>query len=385
MDNSIEFDLILKLLSDDLNDISSNAFNFKNINWGKWIELLKIHGIFSQVYRSLKLRNAESIPPDVLKILKENYLKNISTNMGLCHGLENFQDELIREGIESVFFKGPVTSIYAYNDYALRSYQDIDILVRRKDFKRLYKFIVKKEFRIFFPMSGIVRFFWSFFGREYTFANGEKIFDLHFRIQRGPEFFRFRRKLFPQVIELEIEKSVIKGISPEMSVVAICINAMKDGWTRLVHLFDLINIIKNNPGIDFKKIETTADDLKVRSMLFIAAGLSERLFNTGLTLPISSKGINKKRVEILTDECEENLREGYRIGKRNSYMRLEMRAVDTAWGRFRYLLYYMFVPKMSDVQKMGRFSFLFPLLILFRPFFLITRISRKNIHTGKKE
>jgi len=170
-----------------------------------------------------------------------------------------------------------------------------------------------------------------------------------------------------------------------MSVVAICINAMKDGWTRLVHLFDLINIIKNNPGIDFKKIETTADDLKVRSMLFIAAGLSERLFNTGLTLPISSKGINKKRVEILTDECEENLREGYRIGKRNSYMRLEMRAVDTAWGRFRYLLYYMFVPKMSDVQKMGRFSFLFPLLILFRPFFLITRISRKNIHTGKKE
>ena len=45
-------------------------------------------------------------------------------------------EQFARAGIQSLLVKGPLVSVLAYGDPAVRSYVDLDLLVRRETFLR---------------------------------------------------------------------------------------------------------------------------------------------------------------------------------------------------------------------------------------------------------
>jgi hypothetical protein len=378
MDRSSEFDFLIECLKPINRSKTEDLTKFEKINWEKWLTLTIEHGVFTQVYQRIRESRSNILPEKIHGTLKDIYYKNITRNIKLCAELKDFQTNLDSAGISSLFFKGPVLSFQAYNDYALRSFQDIDILIRSGDFNEFYNKIEKERFTIIFKMGKWIRIFWSWFGREYTFGKGTQIFDLHFRIQRGPKFRGAEKRLFKNYSEIKIEDKMITGLSPEMSIISICINVTKDGWTRLVYITDLVNLVKNQPEINWETVIRCAKKMKVYSILLITLSLSEKFLGMQIPGEINTKDLESSRIKSLCDKFSDNLQEGYIKKKKGLYQSLEIRSIDTMWGRFRYVLYYIFVPKMSDIQNIKIPGILFPLYIIFRPFFLIIRCKRSS-------
>jgi len=355
------------------------------INWEKWLELIQKHGVFAQIYVRIRKNRINIIPFTILNELRNLYLNNISSNLSRCSDLNKFQNSLKNEGIRSLFFKGPVISTYAYNDYALRSYQDIDFLIDYRNFNKFYRYIEKNEFNILFKMGRALRYYWSFLGREYTFNKGRKIFDLHFRIQRGPKFFNLEKKLFEDVREIGIENEKILCLSPEMSIIAACINVTKDGWTRFVYITDIVSLIRNRSDIKWEMVIAISKKMKIYSMLLITLSISEKLLGLQIPKEIDTDDLRNNRIRSLCDKFSDNLREGYIKEKKFFYKKLEIKSIDTIWCRFRYHLYYIFVPKMSDMGAVKIPEFLFPVFILLRPIFLLFRIGKLAGRGGGKK
>ncbi len=371
-----EFELMVNILRIEKCNLDFSLKIPEKINWEKWLELIQKHGVFSQIYVKIRKNRINIIPFEILNELKNLYLKNIANNLLICSELSKFQKLLSDEGIRALFFKGPVISTYAYNDYALRSYQDIDLIIDSKNFNKFYKYIKRNGFNILFKMGRALRYYWSFLGREYTVNKGRKIFDLHFRIQRGPEFFNLNKKLFEDVCEIGIENEKILCLSPEMSIIGICINATKDGWTRFVYIADFVNIVRNRSDISWKKVISISKKMKIYSLLLITLSLSETFLELEIPKEIDSKDFLNIRIKSLCDKFSDNVQEGYIKKKNFSYKSLEIKSIDTFWGRFRYYLYYIFVPKMSDIETVNIPGFLFPAFILLRPVFLLFRIGK---------
>lgn len=384
MNISPEFEFLLDCLKlrneDNINFLSPK----ENIDWQKWKDLLIEHGVLPQVYRNLQKRtNAiPTLPGNVLEKIKRLFYLNTSRNVMVCSQLKTLVKAMqtLNEKITVILFKGPVLALQAYNDYAYRSYSDLDVLIDKKDFSRFYDHMMTLGYQPLYPFKKSLRKWWAELGREYVFSKKDIHVDVHFRIQRGPEFIGSRTGtgIMGECREINIMDNRVKALSPEYSLLAICINAAKDGWYRLCYVTDLAYLVWNNQELKWKSIVLAAKKMKVYTMLCIGIKLSNEFLGLQLPVEIKEEDIKKRKVVKLSRIYSDNLKAGKILYKKRSSQMLEIRAVDTVWGKFRYLCYYLFVPKISDLENISVRGFVLPFFIylFLRPLLLFIRVLR---------
>ena len=283
-----------------------------------------------------------------------------------------------KEKITVIPFKGPVLAIQAYNDSAFRSYSDLDVLIDKKDFSRFYDHMIDLGYQPLYPFNESKRKWWAALGREYVFSKKDIHVDVHFRIQRGPEFIGSRTVIMEECREISIMDHRVNALSPEYSLLAICINATKDGWQRLCFVTDLAYLVWNNRDLKWNSLVPAAKKMKVYTMLCIGIKLSNEFLGVPFPAEIKEEDIEKKKVLKLSRLYSTNLKQGKVLDKKFSAQILEIKTVDTVWGKFRYLCYYLFVPKISDLEDISIGGFIFPFYIylVLRPLLLFVRMLR---------
>jgi len=350
----------------------------ENIDWQKWKNLLIDHGVLPQVYMSIKNKPIEGFPENVLEEIKSLFYLNTSRNTVVCSQLNILLETMqtAKEKITVIPFKGPVLAVQAYNDSAYRSYADLDVLIDKKDFSRFYDHMINLGYQPLYPFKESKRKWWAALGREYVFSKKDIHVDVHSRIQRGPEFIgsRTRTVIMEECREISIMDHRVNALSPEYSLLAICINATKDGWQRLCYVIDLACLVQNNQDLKWNSLVLAAKKMKVYTMLCIGIKLSNEFLGVQLPVEIKEEDIEKRKVLKLSRLYSTNLEQGRVLPKKFSSQILEIRTVDTVWGKFRYLCYYLFVPKISDLEDISIIGFLFPLYFFLRPLMLLIRM-----------
>jgi hypothetical protein len=352
---SPEFELLLYCLKLS-NESTLNTSRLKeNIDWKKWTTLLIHHGVLPQVYMNIKNRPIEVFPGNVLEEIKSLFYLNTSRNTMVCTQLNILVKTMqtLNEKITVTPFKGPVLALQAYNDYAYRSYSDLDVLIDKKDFSRFYDHMINLGYQPLYPFKKSIRKWWAALGREYVFSKKDIHVDVHSRIQRGPEFVDTANTVFDEGVKIKLLDHWVNALSIEYSLLAICINGTKDGWQRLCYVIDLAYLVWNNRELKWNSLVLAAKKMKVYTMLCIGIKLSNRIYSN-------------------------NLKKGEILQKKFSSLILEIRAVDTVWGKFKYLCYYLFVPKISDLEDISIRGFIFPFFIyqVLRPLLLFLRMVR---------
>lgn len=384
MNISPEFELLLHCLKLSNESTLSNSQVKENIDWEKWKDLLIDHGVLLQVYMNIKNKSIEGFPVNVLEEIKSLFYLNISRNTMVCSQLNILLKTMqtLNEKITVILFKGPVLALQAYNDYAFRSYSDLDVMIDKKDFSRFYDHMINLGYQPLFPFKKSIRKWWAALGREYVFSKKDIHVDVHFRIQRGPEFVDTANRVFEEGVKIKLMDHWINALSVEYSLLAICINAAKDGW-HLCYVTDLAYLVWNNRELEWNSLVPAAKKMKVFTMLCIGVKLSNEFFGVPFPAQIRKKDIEKRKVVKLSRIYSNNLKEGRILYKKFTSLILEIRSVDTAWGKFRYLCYYLFVPKISDLEDISITGFLFPLYFFLRPMFLFIRGFKSAFKTSK--
>ena len=237
-------------------------------------------GVLAIRLRELNFAGVPSSAREKLQTrLRSQNLFTLSMTAELFRILEDFS----KCGIETLLVKGPLISVLAYGDPAVRSYVDLDLLVRHEQVLGATRRMIGLGFESDVPLSAIEA------GKvpgEYLFKRPgtAQIVELHtertFRYYPRPMRLE---DLFARQRRVPLDGREIPVLSLEDEFVLNSIHGAKHFWERLMWVADIAAIVARHPEIDWKKVRQSARDVGAERMLHVALQMAETVL--GVSLP----------------------------------------------------------------------------------------------------
>lgn len=264
-----------------------------DINWTTLLQTAIHNGVMPVLYQSLKAMEEDLVPPAVMVQLQTcnrmNGLHNLSQTKELLKILAEFE----KAGIDAIAFKGPTLAASVYANVTLRQFNDLDILVRQKDFWQAKAVLVAQGYQSSLPEVNEIEMFNrcvqislsqstpevtmlnQLFQPSLLHSNPERSIDLHWGIppRRIWKSDRFKR-LWENLYLIDLMGQPIKTFSLETTLVIQCINVAKEpGKRSFKQICDVGQIIRAYPDLNWQLALELSSELR-----------SQRLFLIGLTV-----------------------------------------------------------------------------------------------------
>lgn len=123
-----------------------------NLQWEKILKFALTGGLAPLIYNSLKsFKESVQLPLNAMNQLKACYFQNIARNAYHCAEVGRIYEALISEGINVIILKGLALAGTVYADIGLRVFNDLDILVKKRDISAAEKIIRQLNYRADYP------------------------------------------------------------------------------------------------------------------------------------------------------------------------------------------------------------------------------------------
>jgi hypothetical protein len=226
--------------------------------WPALVKLAAKHGLTALLGHNLKTYCAEVVSPATLRALQVNAQGNRLRNIFLTQNLAKLLDQLKAQGITVIPYKGATLTQLAYADLRLRKFNDLDILVRPQDRRKLGAFLQAQGY------IQQVDYFWE---ESWSHPTLNIEIDVHQSL--------VPLELFPTLSyqKLQASQTLIKFAAPELENVEVpainretlffllCFYVIKDYATwhlKLGQLVDIAALVQQQPDMDWKEILQTA-------------------------------------------------------------------------------------------------------------------------------
>ena len=142
------------------------------------------HGVLPFLYARLKETAQDLAPQAEMERWKGLYQANARRNLVLTARLLKVLRVFEEHGIRAVPYKGPALAEAAYGDIALRTFCDLDLLVRERDLPKVKELLGTGGFRQRYAFTKRQEKAFRKRTCEYTFeaGNGEILLDVHWRL-----------------------------------------------------------------------------------------------------------------------------------------------------------------------------------------------------------
>lgn len=192
------------------------------------------------------------------------------------------------------FYKGPVLAKMAYGSLALRDFADLDLVVRRRDFRRAWQHLAVRGFRLHRDEWTPVRHL----GHEVPFehaVDGVQV-DLHRSVLSRELMALGEDEIWAEVRSFDLDGLGIPTFGDELTLWILCEHAHKHLWLRLSWLADVAQLVAARPHLDWQRLARLArragGERVVGSGLIAAAEL--------LGAPVASAALARFREDAVT-------------------------------------------------------------------------------------
>jgi hypothetical protein len=249
------------------------------LNWETVLQLAEEHGVQGMLAKQLEQAEFDGVPAAPRQKLqarmRAHHLFTLSMTAELFHILGDFS----KAGIDCIAVKGPVISQLAYGDSALRSFGDLDFLVRHKDIRAAVQRLMAMGFEPDLPLHVIQS---DKIPGEYLFRRPAtpRLVELHTEqtFRHYPEPMRID-EMIGRKRRVLLEGRDVPALSLEDEVVFDCVHGGKDFWERLVWVCDVAAILARYPEIDWEKARRSAAQLGAGRMLRTGVLLAATVFD----------------------------------------------------------------------------------------------------------
>lgn len=262
----------------------------QGVDWELLLALSLKHGVMPLVYRKLSKGYAGEVPAPHLAKFREHYQANAARNVYLTGELCRILSDFERQGVDSVPYKGPALAALVYGDIALQQFADLDVLVRKRDFRRASELLVAQGYEPHFKLrerdeAAFLRLSYvQLFKRD----GGKCLVELHWQI--APRFY-----LTPLVTDgfwdglrkITLAGRHVLAPAPEDLLLMLCVHGTKDAWERLKWVSGLAEFVVANPSIDFARVLDRAGALGLKRTVLLALRLTHELMGTRLPEEVS--------------------------------------------------------------------------------------------------
>lgn len=255
----------------------------RGLDWDAALALAAEHSVHALLAKRLAETGYVGVPAPVREQLqtrmRAQHLFTLSMTAELFRILEDFSNA----SIETVLVKGPLISLLAYGDPAMRSYVDLDLLVRHKDILKASQRMVAMGFDPELPIS-VIRT--GKIPGEFVFKRPgtQRIVEMHTErtFRHYPKPMRVE-ELFARKRQVLLDGREVPALSLEDELVLHCIHGAKDFWERLIWVSDIAAVLERHPEVDWASARRAAADVGAERMLYVGILLGTSLF--GMNLP----------------------------------------------------------------------------------------------------
>jgi len=245
----------------------------RSAEWSRLLVLAEEHGVLAHLARRFRDVDENLVPAEIRQTLLERQRAQVFSTLRMTAELFRLLDLFAAKDIPALVVKGPVLAVQAYGDPAMRSYGDLDLLVRQRDIRRATESLQATGFQAAVPLSAIDA---GKIPGQYLFSqpDAKLIVELHndFTLRYFPRRLPIE-DFFARQIRVRLDGHDTPALAVEDELVLICIHGAKHLWERLIWIADVAALVSRQTGIDWERAWASARAVR-----------AEHLLNTGLRL-----------------------------------------------------------------------------------------------------
>ena len=252
------------------------------VDWTRLLVLAEGHGVGGHLAACLRELPADLVPLQINQKLIEHQRSQVFLTLRLTAGLFSILDRFNVEGIGALVVKGPVLAVRAYGDPAMRSYGDLDLLVRQRDIRRATELMIAAGFT---PSVSLRAIDAGKIPGQYLFSKPDSKLLVELHNDYTLRYFPRRLPLeefFARPILVPLDAREAPALSVEDELVLICIHGAKHFWERLMWIADVAALVSRQTGIDWARAADSAKTVGAERMLHTGLRLAADLLRTQL-------------------------------------------------------------------------------------------------------
>jgi putative nucleotidyltransferase-like protein len=217
-----------------------------------------------------------------MQALLERQRAQMFSSLKMSAELFRLLDRFASEGIGALVIKGPVLAVQAYGDPAMRSYGDLDLLVRQRDIRCATELMIAAGYGAQVPVSAIDA---GKIPGQYLFRrpDSQLLVELHndFTLRYFPRRLPLE-KFFARQIRVQLDAREVHALSLEDELVLISVHGAKHLWERLIWIADIAALVSRQTGIDWQRVADSAKEVQAQRMLHTGLRLALDLLKAQL-------------------------------------------------------------------------------------------------------
>jgi hypothetical protein len=366
----LEWEILLEAVrADGLRKEYFHTLLERGPDWAVLREAAVRHAVLPLVYIRLKEAAGDLVPAEEMARFREFYAANARRNLRLAQKMLRALAILSGRGIEAVPLKGPVLASESYGDLSLRQMIDVDILVRRQDFGRVYGSLEQAGYLPEFPLSG-KRLSWQMRGvKHLAFSDRDDVLEIHWSLSES--FFSFSydgEECWPRLRTARLLEREVRAFSPEDELLILCIHGAKHCWARLGWIVDVARFLKSRSALDWSVIAERAEGTGARRIVALGLRLAEEV--GGAVLVPEAEKLSRPDVvaRSLSDYVKDRLPSYVEEPGLWESATFFLRSRERLRDRLFFILNRTFTPQRGDFTGIDLPAFLYPFYYVVRPF-----------------
>jgi hypothetical protein len=257
----------------------------KELDWVYLKEMALRHGLMPTLYQRLKSYAPNSVPRSILTQFRDYSLSSASRSLVMTEELVSLLERLKAEGIPAIPYKGPVLAASLYKDLAIRPFNDLDILIKRKDLFKAMDVMTSLGYQPHFQLTRtqVAAFLKSKYEFPLTHRNGWLTVELKWNLVE--DFFSFpldQEGLWKRHQSIPLNGKEVLTFSPEDLLIILCMHGATHLWASLIWICDIAQLIDVHKDLHWESVLRQARTLRSERMLYLGLSLSARLLRTSL-------------------------------------------------------------------------------------------------------
>ena len=300
MDPTPEMRLVLACARLEAVEPEAIARAAQGADWEKTIDFAERHGLTPLLARNLEAAGAIAPRPVHAQLWAES-VTTARRNRAMADELAAVRQLLAGSGILSIPFKGPQLARDVFGDLALRSFGDLDLLLRRRNIRAARALLESRGYSPEFPLAPAAEDAFLRSKTQYHFVLRQDrtglMLELHWRSDRD----------FP--VERDDDgwwqAAARDGLGTDDLLFALCIHGTKHFWASLHWLVDVAELVRARPGIDWDALAARARSLRCTRRIGVGLRLARDLLDLRLpaaaTAMAEAPGVERlaTRLEVL--------------------------------------------------------------------------------------
>jgi hypothetical protein len=256
--------LLLRCVSatDDASVVEIERLSSLVTDWPRLIDLAARHAVLPLASERLSTLRFGVVPADSLARLRSLARQGALRGLQLTAELVSVVKELDRRGIDALPVKGPTLAALVYRDLSLRLYEDLDVLVHRRDVNAATRVLADLGFTptkafddsrdSLIPDTHHVAFL--------NASTGVPL-ELHWSLSHKTIAKESLEDLWwTQRQDVDLGGTTVRTLGSELLVLYLCMHGAKHSWARIGWLCDLQQTLRRFGDIEWDVVWEVARD-----------------------------------------------------------------------------------------------------------------------------